>query len=371
MIVIGTKNLDNLVYSGIFNLKEFILGHEEIGGIETSLEYDNDILLRGHIPEGTKVFSKIPYLKDLDVTVEFNRLSLGVDYNQLYILLDAKKDWEDKENINEVLKISDKHRIGLYGVTEVEEILRLQEHVKLDYIEVDLNPLLYPKSVLDYARENKITIISHDIFGGDLWAGYLESMFPKEFLYDFAWYNSGIQVIPGDDLYFLSELASRGVKEEESKLCTYSKDINKLPALTIPPKKIHGQTKINIPGVIEATIEGSDVFGLGEVKEEIKTDNILWEDKDLPGDIDTKNKNLLGCLHRYHAPVFLDEKYSPKWWKKVYTKIAPDFWVIKLIPRKWYLGWIAKEYIFWMISGKLIKIPLRAHQNLINDNINI
>lgn len=371
MIAIGTKNLNKLVYSGVFNLKEFILGHEEIGCIETSLEYDNDILLRGHIPKGTKVLSKIPCIENLDVTVEFNRLSLGVDYNQLCILLDAKKDWEDTKNINEVLKISDRHRIGLYGVTEVEELIDFQEYIKLDYIEVDLNPLLYPKSVLDYARENGITVISHDIFGGELWAGYLRSMFPKEFLYDFAWYNSGIQVIPGDDLYFLSEIASRSIKEEESKLCNYSKNINKLPALTIPPKKIHGQTKINIPGIIEATIEGSDIYSLGEVKEEVKAENILWEDKDLPGDIDTKNKNLLGCLHRYHVPVFLDEKYNPRWWKKIYTKISPDFWVIKLIPRRWYLGWIAKEYIFWMISGKLIKIPLRAHQNLINDNINI
>lgn len=372
MIAIGTKNLNKLVYSGLFDLKKFILEHEEVGCIETSLEYDNDILLRGRIPKGTEVLSKIPCLRDLDVTVEFNRLSLGVDYNQLCILLDAKKDWEDTENINEILKISDKYRIGLYGVTEVEEIMYIQEHIKLDYIEVNLNPLLYPKSVLDYAKENGITVISHDIFGGEYWAGYLGSMFPKKFLYDFAWYNSGIQVIPGDDLYFLSEIVSRGIKEEEeSKLCTYSKDVNKLPALIIPPKKIHGQTKINIPGVLEVTMEGSDVYSLGEVKEEIKTENILWEDKDLPGDIDTKNKELLGCLHRYHVPVFLDEKYNPKWWKKIYTKVAPDFWVIKLIPRKWYLGWIAKEYIFWMISGKLIKIPLSAHQNLINDNINI
>ena len=78
---------------------------------------------------------------------------------------------------------------------------------------------------------------------------------------------------------------------------------------------------------------------------------------------------LLGSFHRYHSQVFLDEKYNPRWWKKIYTKIADDFWVIKLIPRHWYLGWIAKEYIFWMISGKLIKIPLKAHYNLINDNI--
>ena len=82
MIAIGTKNLNKLVYSGLFSLKEFIKNNEESGYIETSLEYDNDILLNKHISKTTKILSKIPYLKDLDLTVEFNRLSLGVEYNQ-------------------------------------------------------------------------------------------------------------------------------------------------------------------------------------------------------------------------------------------------------------------------------------------------
>lgn len=370
MIAIETRNLNKLVYSGLFSLKEFIKNNEESGYIETSLEYDNDILLNKHISKTTKILSKIPYLKDLDITVEFNRLSLGVEYNQLHVLLDAKTDWENPENKNEVLKISDKYRIGLYGVTNIDQILAFREGINtLDFIEVDLNPLLYPKSILDYSKENEITVISHDIFGGKYWAGYLEEMFPKGFLFDFARYNSGIQVIPGDDLYFLSGIAKRKVIEEESRLCNYSKDINKLPALSIPPQKIHGQTKITIPNVGEIVAEcgeSSDIYSLGESITEVKSENIIWEDKDEP---ETKDRGVLGSFHRYHSQVFLDEKYNPGWWKKIYTKIADDFWVIKLIPRHWYLGWIAKEYIFWMISGKLIKIPLKAHYNLINDNI--
>lgn len=368
MIAIETRNLNKLVYSGLFSLKEFVKNNEEAEYIETSLEYDNDILLKKHISGTTKILSKIPYLKDLDITVEFNRISLGVESNQLCVLLDAKVDLENPENKNEVLKIIGKYKIGLYGVTSIDQIIAFKENLGvLDLIELDLNPLLYPKTILDYSKENELTVISHDIFGGKYWAGYLEEMFPKGFLFDFARYNSEIQVIPGDDLYFLSEIVNRG--EKDSKLYSYSKDINKLPALSIPPRKIHGQTKITIPGVGEILTEcgeSSDVYSLGESVTEVKSENILWEDKDAP---ETNNKGILGSFHRYHSQVFLDEKYNPGWWKKVYTKIADDFWVIKLIPRHWYLGWIAKEYIFWMISGKLIKIPLKAHYNLINDNI--
>jgi hypothetical protein len=369
MIAIGTKNLSPLVYSGLFDLKKFLKTHPEIEYLETSLEYDNDSLLKDYIPETTKVISKIPYIKNLDITVEFNKLALGVEDNQLYILLNAKEDWE--ENKDELEKIKTKYRIGLYNVTEVNEILIFSDYCKPEMIEVEINPLLYPKSVLDYATENDIKIISHGIFGGEIWAAYLQNMFPKGFLYDFARYNSDIQIIPGNDIYFLYEILGRKENEEEEKLCKYSKDINKLPALIIPPQKIHGVTKLEISGVIKAAVEcgsGSDVYRMGEYKPEVKAPEIFWEDEEL----ETKDPGILGSLHRYHAPVFLDKKYNPGWWKKIYIKIAPDFWVIKLIPRHWYFGWIAKEHVFWLISGKLIKIPLQAHQNLINDNnINI
>ena len=94
-----------------------------------------------------------------------------------------------------------------------------------------------------------------------------------------------------------------------------------------------------------------------------KREITIWEEKDnLP-------RNVFSCISRYHAPVFLDEKYNPRWWKKIYSKVAPDFWIIKLIPRHWYLELLVKEHIFWLVSGKLVKIPLAAHQNLINGNI--
>lgn len=368
MIAIGTENLSNLVYSGLFNLKEFIKNHTEIEYIETSLEYDNDILLRKHIPPTTKVLSKISYLKDLDVTVDFNRLALGIDQERLIVLLDASGfDWSGEENKKEVEKIIGKYKIGLYNVTNLGQVLEFSEIYTPDFIELSLNPLLFPKTIPDYAKKENITIISRDIFGGKYWAGYIQSMFPKGFLYDFAKYNTDIQLISGEDLYFLSEISRRKVKIENPKLYTYSKDLNKLPALSIPPQKIHGYTTLEIPGVGEITVNGgynSDTYTLENKNPEIKVEDIFWEDKDTEG----INEKLLGCFHRYHAPVALDEKYNPKWWKKVYTKISVDFWVIKLIPRHW---WIPKEHIFWLVSGKLIKIPSRTHQNLINENINI
>lgn len=373
MIAIDTENLSDLVYSGVFNLKKYIAEEgAEIKYMITSLEYDNDILLREHIPKTVKVLSRIPCTDNLDITVEFNRLALGVGYDQYCILLDVKKSEANRDLIK---RVSNVYEIGLYNVTKVEEILEFTEEIaKPSYVEIDINPLVYPKTIIDYCHENGIQIISHGIFGGEYWAGYLESIFPKGFLYDFAWFNSDIQEVPGDNLYFLFEISKRSINKDEEKLCKFSKNINKLPALTIPPQKIHGKTEFNIPGVGKISIgcgNEFDIYSLGEYNINVEVENIVWEDKDLPGDIDKNNHNLLGCFHRYHVPVFLDEKYNQGLWKKVYKKIAPDFWIIKLIPKKWYLGWIMKEYVFWLVSGKLIEIPLKAHQNLINDNINI
>ena len=375
MIAIDTENLNDLVYSGVFNLKEYITEEgTEIKYILTSLEYDNDILLKEHIPKRARVLSKIPCTDNLDLTVEFNRLALGVGIDQYCILLDANGS-SIKEHKDSIIRASNVYEIGLYNITKVEDIIEFSEEiVKPSYVEIDINPLVYPKTIIDYCHENNIQIISHGIFGGKYWAGYLGSMFPRGFLYDFAWFNSDIQEVPGDDLYFLLEISKRSTNKEEEKLCKFSKDINKLPALTIPPQKIHGKTRFNIPGVGKISIEcgnESDTYSLEKYTIDVDVENIIWEDKDLPRDIDRNNYNLLGCFHRYHVPVFLDEKYNQKLWKKVYKKVAPDFWIIKLIPKKWYLGWIMKEYVFWLVSGKLIEIPLKAHQNLINDNINI
>ena len=60
MIAIETRNLNKLVYSGLFSLKEFIKNNEESGYIETSLEYDNDILLNKHIVN----LIELQYLKE-------------------------------------------------------------------------------------------------------------------------------------------------------------------------------------------------------------------------------------------------------------------------------------------------------------------
>lgn len=368
MIAIGTENLSELVYSGLFDLKNFIKKHPEIQYIETSLDYDNDILLKDLIPENITVLSKFSCFENLDVLVNFNKLALGrgKDFDNYCVLLDAKQDWYNDKTEIIIKNLVTLYKVGIYNAS-LDDITYFKETFgKLDFVELEINPLLYPKTILDYSKANNIKIISKNIFGGKYWAGYLESMFPKGFLSDFARHNSDIQIIPGNDLFMLSRLSGRKNQETDTKLLEYTKDLDKLPALTIPPQKIYGGTEINFPGTIKLKIscgETTDTYSLEKYEPVVEAQDIIWEEKDnLP-------RNVFSCISRYHAPVFLDEKYNPRWWKKIYSKVAPDFWIIKLIPRHWYLELLVKEHIFWLVSGKLVKIPLAAHQNLINGNI--
>lgn len=371
MIAIGTKKLSKLVEDGIFKLPEFLKEHK-IKYIETSLDYDNDLTLHGKIPPECTVISRTQCLGDLDVTLDFHRLSLGVSADQMCVLL-PDRDWSDPKVKDEVLRVHGKYKIGLDGIKEVEEIEVFKEGYGWtpDFISIEISPLCYPKSVLEYAKENNISVIGHGIFGGEIWAGYLRSMFPEGFLYDFARANVDVVVLPGDDLYFLGKILGRNKMTPlpEGKLFTYSKDIQKYPALKIPPRKIHGQTKITLEGFGDFEVPCGDLSDTySTVKKDPKiSGEVLWEDTDLPWDTPKDNIGLLSALHRYHAPVEIDSKYSPKWWKKIYTKISDDFYAIKLIPRHWYLGWWTKEHMFWLVSGKLIKTPLTGLDDLNNE----
>ena len=370
MIALGTKNLNKLVYDDVFDLKRFLKKHTEIKYIETSLEYDNDFLLKDKIPEDLTILSRFPCVKDLEITIEFHKISLGIlDNERLCILIPGQTDWRIKELREEITTVSRKYKVGLY---DPKDFVDIEDYTKVtgkkpDCVCLKINPLIYPKKTLDYCIEQDIPTISHDIFGGKLWAGYIREIFPDGFLFDFSRFNTSIQILPGDDLYFIGDMVSREkeIKLGEDKFYKYTKDINKLPALSLPPKRIHGVTSLLEDRIKINCGDRTDSYYMERI-ESIPKEEVIWEDTDLPDGINMENKNLLGCYHRYHVPVELDKRFNPKIWKKVYTKIAPDFYSIKLIPSKWYLGWITKEYFFWMISGKLIKMSLKDFININN-----
>lgn len=352
MIAIGTENLSKLVYDNVFDLKKFIKKHKNIGYLETSLEYDNDMLIRGKFPDDITILSRFQTTKDLEVNIEFHKHYLGYPENMV-ILLPGNTEWKELKSFPIT------YRFGIYD-PKLEDItdyfFALNKYP--EFVSISNNPLFYQRNIIKYCRENNIKIISHDIFGGKIWAGYIRSMFPDGFLFDFSRANTDIQVLPSDDLLFLGDMVGRDEKipVPEGLLYTYSKDVNKLPALDLPPMRIYGYTTLNVEGVGEFKLpcgDKTDIYSLSKENNKLPG-KIVWEDTE-------------DSLNRYHAEVWIDENYSPKLWKKIYTKITNDFYIIKLIPSKWYLCWIAKEHYFWLISGKLLKMPLSGHEKLNNE----
>lgn len=356
MIAIRTKNLSPL-FTDILGFEKFLKSMPEIS-LVISPEDGVDWELSGAIPGGTSVYSLIPHIKGSEETIKSHTLALGV--SSVIPLFPVSENYEGLRSYPEY---------GVYGAEDVEEILELEEVMgKLpDIVRISINPLKYPKELIDFCKSNNIKILGTDIFGSDILKEYYKNLFPDSFLQAFGEYNANIIEVPGNDPYFIKEAYQRsGKKQDNPNLFKYSKYIDKTPPLKVLPRKVHQVLSLEVPGVGKLSISGGKGdFTLEPVSEVFDLGDPLWEDDLIPEDVDLENKELLGTLHRYHVLPVLQELHSQKIWKPIFTKIQPDFWAIKVIPKKW-MGWVWKEYLYWMVSGKLWKIPLSAHENLIN-----
>ena len=357
MIVIRTKNLSPL-FSDLLGLRKFLESIPKVG-LVVSPSDGVDWELSGAIPEEMKVYSLIPHLKNSEETISSHILALGV--NRVCPLFPVSPSYVDFQLHPE---------FGLYNVQCIDDIQTFKEETgyQPDVIRVSINPLKYPKELLDYCKEEGIDVIGTDIFGPDLLREYYTKLFPEAFLQAFGEHNTDLLEIPGNDPYFIKRVYSRlGKGQDNPKLLEYTKSIDKVPSLKIPTPKIYQTLNLEVSGVGKISIPGDKGDFTLKPQNEI-LDNLgdpIWEDDLISEDVDSNDKEFLGTLHRYHVLPRLQELHFPKIWKPIFTKILPDFWVIKMIPKKWF-GWLWKEHLYWMISGKLWKMPLSGHENLIN-----
>lgn len=364
MIAIRTKNLSPL-FLDVLDFKKFM---ESNTGIDIVISPSDgvDWNLSGFIPKDTTIYSLIPHIDRADETIESQKLALGLDISNNFIPL------FDAELIDNFEVLKKFPGCGLYNVESQFTIQKFEEDTEFtpSVIRIAINPLNYPKEILDYCKEEEISIIATEIFGNDLMKDYMLSLFNEPFLHLFAKHNSNIVEIPSSDPYLVSRFNTRvfNEKEEQAKLLEYSKDLNLYPSLfiTAPKKRIYQYFSINIPDVGSITLEGNrGSFYLKQQEERINLGEALWEDSFMPEDINSNDKELLGTLHRYHVLPELEELH-PKFWKFEFKKIVPDFWLIKVIPRS-ILSIYWKEIIYWYIHGKLYKMPSGKHEFLIND----
>ena len=360
MIAIRTKNLSRL-FSDFLGFGKFLRSLKAPIGLVVSPGDGKDWELSGSIPEDrVKVYSLIPHIKNSKETVDSEKLALGV--LSIVPLFPASLIGEE-EDLGGYLEC------GIYDVQDTEEIIKFKEVSGRypDVVRLSINPLKYPKEILDYCKESGIEVIGTDIFGPQILREYYRNLFPESFLQAFGEHSVDVLEIPGDDPYFIKRVFSRkGGGQENPKLLEYAKDIDRVPNLKSPKSKIYQTVSMKIPGVGEISLPSpKGKFTLKPSPEVLNLGEPLWEDDLIPEDVDMEDKELLGTLHRYHVLPKISELHPTKVWKPVFTKILPDFWAIKMIPKGW-LGWFWKEHIYWMISGKLWKIPLSAHESLMD-----
>ena len=332
MIAIGTKNIGALFKDNTKRLIEEF----KIDALELSVEYGTELYFKGI--DVQKMILRFPEPnKDL---VQLFIASLGFPKPNKLILLFP----EFTEEVNNLRAI---YKVGLYDVT-LEKLEEWKDKAGNypSYISFKINPLLYPCKLLEVANENSITTIGYSIFGGEVWSGYVSSMFPEpKFLLEFANTNVDICVLPGDNTDFLVDILGEELVTDKT-LHTYSKDLNLLPTLPIPPRKIYPSGKIEVEGFGDIVLNEGPNFKLTPTTPKINMPTV-WETEDI-------------SYSRFYSAQWIDENYNPRIYKKIYEQVYTDFWVIRVVPRNKLIKWIMGGQTFWLVHGKLIKIPKNA-----------
>jgi hypothetical protein len=105
------------------------------------------------------------------------------------------------EDIKNIQKLGLIEEVGINCPVKIEDTMKkLVEDGLIKYIALPMSPLTYNNPMVNWARNNKITVIGLNPFGGELSAARNIKAFTVPYLLRFAATNSDIVVLSGRDL---------------------------------------------------------------------------------------------------------------------------------------------------------------------------
>lgn len=348
--------------------------------VEVSVEDDTDLKLRGTLGN-LGVILRAQHLELLSMIVDANKFCLG-NKNIDILLLPGKVDPRFYIDELEELKSKVKKRGVWIEEDNVSLIKQYEEVIKISYVCVPINPMFYPKEVIDYCKSNDLKIIATDIYGRFYQDQMIDS-FTRQFLDEFAMANSDI-VITGSrnfettvsSLLFMDQLAGIEVPVEKESLFTIKKSISAIKLVNPLKKVVFPQVEVmsgvNVVALDKNTTSnpvfpvsynlgknGSEVISISAISQSVFSKEI--ESMSYPKDADITDKTRK-AYSRYYSMAILQTVFKPKDWKMTVT-IGSDFDTITMERTHLSWLWFVKPISFLIVPDKntfyLIKLPYK------------
>ena len=187
----------NITYDPSFSTEKFDY-------IYTSLTANNERLIGEWVNSMRPTPPLIVYSEFIDSVVPILKEHLemlGRAKTQLLLLnaekvIGAKKEWLDELNLGPI------DNLGIQCPKDVEELKKASEVLgrEIKYVALPISPLEFQYDVLEYCKENKITVIGLNPLGGELSAPRNIRSFSLPYLLSFCAFHSDIVIVSGREL---------------------------------------------------------------------------------------------------------------------------------------------------------------------------
>lgn len=348
-----TKNISVSMYDLILKESDDLL---------CSIGYNNDYLLRGNIKSGRSVFTSISSLYEYETLMKFHLTT--IQKSKVDTILLEPTDM-DEVSLTAVARANVAREIGLKD-PEIKDIGFYKTFMGIypSHVLITVNPLKFPKGVIDFCQENKIKVIGYDIYGPG------ENLIPQwgiGYLTSFAAFHCDSICIPSQVGYekfmymkkISEELIDSEVPEENITNFEMAKDIN---IQKTPPQQLvsyflrYNGSTINIGFPEDIPTETDIEFSVGTTEDpehilpqETFTDieknaSILILSAMSESDINSEAE--MQAYVRYISLMIIQEEFSTaKHLKFEYEKIGNIF--ILRLKHKFY--WWVRDSFMWSI----------------------
>lgn len=234
--------------------------------VHTSLSSNNDFLIKEWVqdcikkfPMGFSLITSARCLDMVDQAIIGHLEELGVSKINL-LLLNPDSNFIDYQS--ELVKVLDSGLVGDYGIENPQDLEKLKAinaffnsiGIKISYVSLPICPLNFNKEIIDWCKENNVSLICTNPFGSDISREAMIDSFTTAFLLKFAAYWCDLVFVPIEsgkfDVTYLESLIDMEVPESEISLFDVKKTISMLykpfpkaifPGLKFNMKYIGGQ----------------------------------------------------------------------------------------------------------------------------------
>lgn len=235
--------------------------------VHTSINSGNEYIIKEAINPEATLITTIDFLDKSDIVIESYLRELGRDYIDL-LLIDSKCRVEDYSDLLENLIISGVVKeIGISNPSSLKDLEYMSKSFsEISAISLDICPLNFPWSIINYCKNKDIKILGFNQFGGKINATRLIESFSVPYLLSFSAAYSDIVFLSGqklntidDEISYLIEL----IDKEYDKEFSINQDINKL--LKKPKRTVN--TSLVISEDLEIPYNSREtIFSFSELK---------------------------------------------------------------------------------------------------------